>query len=372
MDLDKVAVRSLQVLQQSLRANLFNWAGSQTILSGAADAWADATNAGLGGWFEFSTGLHWFHVPLRREDIPADWDFPQSMQRAISSLELLPQLALLLGARARGGSRLQISSRASSAVGQHGCGWLLGKRFGYQAAPGDSAQRGTASRQAQLYQCDGHGLGKADGCLVQLLQGMSRSGNRGNQPRGLIAFHKATTTCMETGVRKSERERRSGLYVWGGTHGTNYPTDMYRFDLCTKQWEYLITSGDCPCGRYRHQAMVKDDLMYIVGGSGINRYGDVWTFHFGTNVWRRVNCSGTDLSDGRYAHSAVLREGFIYLYGGNDTVRHDDLLQLDLETKIWSRVLVHGKDCPPGRDFHAAVLRKDSMVVFGGSNGMRL
>lgn len=164
---------------------------------------------------------------------------------------------------------------------------------------------------------------------------------------------------------------QQGLYVWGGTHGTNYPTDMYRFDLCTKQWEYLITSGDCPCGRYRHQAMVKDDLMYIVGGSGINRYGDVWTFHFGTNVWRRVNCSGTDLSDGRYAHSAVLREGFIYLYGGNDTVRHDDLLQLDLETKIWSRVLVHGKDCPPGRDFHAAVLRKDSMVVFGGSNGMR-
>lgn len=30
--------------------------------------------------------------------------------------------------------------------------------------------------------------------------------------------------------------------------------------------------------------MVKDDLMYIVGGSGINRYGDVWTFHFGTNA----------------------------------------------------------------------------------------
>ena len=96
MDLDKAAVRSLQVLQQSLRANLFSWAGSQTVLSGAADAWADATKAGLGGWFESSTGLHWFHVPLRREDIPADWDFPLSMQKAISSLELLAQLALLL------------------------------------------------------------------------------------------------------------------------------------------------------------------------------------------------------------------------------------------------------------------------------------
>lgn len=163
---------------------------------------------------------------------------------------------------------------------------------------------------------------------------------------------------------------QEGLYVWGGTHGTNYPTDMHRFDLCSKQWEYVVTTGDLPCGRYRHQAMVKDDLMYIVGGSGINRYGDVFTFHFGTCVWRKLVCTGTDLSDGRYAHSAVLRDGFIYLYGGNDGVRHDDLQQLDLETRVWSRVAVHGQ-CPPGRDFHAAVLRKDSMVIFGGSSGMR-
>lgn len=163
---------------------------------------------------------------------------------------------------------------------------------------------------------------------------------------------------------------QEGLYVWGGTHGTNYPTDMHRFDLCSKQWEYVVTTGDLPCGRYRHQAMVKDDLMYIVGGSGINRYGDVFTFHFGNCVWRKLVCTGTDLSDGRYAHSAVLREGFIYLYGGNDGVRHDDLQQLDLETRVWSRVAVYGQ-CPPGRDFHAAVLRKDSMVIFGGSSGMR-
>lgn len=163
---------------------------------------------------------------------------------------------------------------------------------------------------------------------------------------------------------------QKGLYVWGGTHGTNYPTDMHRFDLCSKQWEYVVTSGDLPCGRYRHQAMVRDELMYIVGGSGINRYGDVFTFHFGTSVWRKLVCTGTDLSDGRYAHSAVLRDGYIYLYGGNDGVRHDDLQQLDLETRVWSRVVVHGQ-CPPGRDFHAAVLRKDSMVIFGGSNGMR-
>jgi len=163
---------------------------------------------------------------------------------------------------------------------------------------------------------------------------------------------------------------QEGLYVWGGTHGTNYPTDMHRFDLCSKQWEFVVSSGELPCGRYRHQAMVKDDVMYVVGGSGINRYGDVFAFHFDSSSWSKLVCTGTDLSDGRFAHSAVLKDGNIYLYGGNDGVRHDDLQQLDLETKVWSRVTVYGQ-CPPGRDFHAAVLRKDSMVIFGGSSGTR-
>lgn len=164
-----------------------------------------------------------------------------------------------------------------------------------------------------------------------------------------------------------------GLIVWGGTHGTNYPTDMHRFNLCSKQWEVLVAMGDIPSGRYRHQAMVKEDVMYVVGGSGINRYGDVYLFNFTSNYWSKLMTSGADLSDGRYAHSAVLIGKAIYLYGGNDGVRHDDLLQLDLESKVWSRIQVHGIHTPPGRDFHAAVLMgNESMIIFGGSsNGMR-
>jgi N-acetylneuraminic acid mutarotase len=161
------------------------------------------------------------------------------------------------------------------------------------------------------------------------------------------------------------------LYVWGGTHGTNYPTDMHRFDVCTKQWEPVQAYGELPCGRYRHQAMVKDHTMYIVGGSGINRYGDVFTFDFPSSTWKKMHCTGTDLADGRYAHSAVLRGNFIYLYGGNDGVRHEDLLQLDLESRVWSRIQVASSVSPPGRDFHAAVLRQDAMVIFGGSSGIR-
>ncbi len=55
--------------------------------------------------------------------------------------------------------------------------------------------------------------------------------------------------------------------------------------------------------------MVADDCMYIVGGSGANRYGDVHKFDFSTLTWSRVECAGEQLAEGRYAHSAVLIGG---------------------------------------------------------------
>ena len=63
--------------------------------NGAADAWADTHVAGLGGWFfDHSNTLRWFHLELRREDIPDSWDWPDSMQKGICALELLAQQVL--------------------------------------------------------------------------------------------------------------------------------------------------------------------------------------------------------------------------------------------------------------------------------------
>ena len=61
-------------------------------------------------------------------------------------------------------------------------------------------------------------------------------------------------------------------------------TVLYTTITSLSNWSQFVSKPT----RYRHQAMVKDDLMYIVGGSGINRYGDVWTFHFGTNAAQRL------------------------------------------------------------------------------------
>ena len=64
--------------------------------NGAADAWACAHLAGLGGWFETEGKLYWFHLELKAQDMPEDWGWPDVMQKAIGALELLGQLALVI------------------------------------------------------------------------------------------------------------------------------------------------------------------------------------------------------------------------------------------------------------------------------------
>ncbi|KAF4756812.1 hypothetical protein FOZ63_030173 [Perkinsus olseni] len=212
-------------------------------------------------------------------------------------------------------------------------------------------------------------------------------------PLGMVEVQDAPTArygqCM---VQHNEQ-----LYIWGGTHGTNYPTDMHRFDLVSKHWFGVPMSGEQPSGRYRHQALVRNDCMYVLGGSGTARYGDVFEFNLCTNTWKRLVCSGVGLfQQGRYAHAAVLQDSKVLVYGGNDGRRTNDLLTFDIDTQVWAQLPVHALEAPPGRDFHAAVATApqtilsalsdpgqdswsspgnsageelDAMVIFGGSSG---
>ena len=57
-----------------------------------------------------------------------------------------------------------------------------------------------------------------------------------------------------------------------------------------------------------------------------------------------MQCSGGAqlLADGRYAHSTVLKNDQVYLFGGSDGVRHDDVIKLDLQHHVWTQEQIHG------------------------------
>ena len=53
--LDYICLAAMSVLQSAFRNNS-SWAGEVALDTGAADAWAGASLAGLGGWFRSGSG----------------------------------------------------------------------------------------------------------------------------------------------------------------------------------------------------------------------------------------------------------------------------------------------------------------------------
>ena len=89
-NLDSAATAALRLLKTRVL-------GARMDMNGAADAWANASLSGLGGWCLNSAGeSFWFHLGLRLEDMPNAWQWPRTMQQDIAALELLAQLALVL------------------------------------------------------------------------------------------------------------------------------------------------------------------------------------------------------------------------------------------------------------------------------------
>ena len=70
-------------------------------LPGRADASADLSSAGIGGWVQLGAScqpkdVFWFSETFDREELPPAWQFEGPMQRAICAWEALAQLGSLV------------------------------------------------------------------------------------------------------------------------------------------------------------------------------------------------------------------------------------------------------------------------------------
>uniref|UniRef100_A0A3B4YWG6 Kelch domain-containing protein 10 n=1 Tax=Stegastes partitus TaxID=144197 RepID=A0A3B4YWG6_9TELE len=155
------------------------------------------------------------------------------------------------------------------------------------------------------------------------------------------------------------------LYVFGGTTGYLYSTDLHRLDLTTREWTHLKPNNapsDLPEERYRHELAHDGQRIYILGG------GTSWTsypldkihaYNLETNYWEEIVTKPQE----KIGFPAARRQVFI-CGGYNGELILSDLWKINLQTFQWTKLPAL---MPEPAYFHcAAVTPAGCMYVHGG------
>lgn len=182
------------------------------------------------------------------------------------------------------------------------------------------------------------------------------------------------------------------FYIIGGTTGFIYNLDVHRLDLQTCNWECIYsnfnnldTSDSDPEGRYRHEVVLHNNTIFVLGGGqSIETFTlqKIPCFDLSTNRWHvRRTLPEPDFNSLRHqgeqnitgypkdrkCHSCVHYKNYAYIFGGRCILQvYGDLWRLNLDTLQWN-CLITSQLSPFKAFFHsAAVTNSGCMYIFGG------
>ncbi|KAI0458412.1 hypothetical protein F5B21DRAFT_429830 [Xylaria acuta] len=172
----------------------------------------------------------------------------------------------------------------------------------------------------------------------------------------------------------------SKIYIFGGQVEGYFMNDLSAFDLNQLQmpnnrWEILIETseidtpptGKVPPPRTNHSMITYNDKMYLFGGTnGQLWFSDVWCYDPPTNTWTQLDCIGY-IPSPREGHSAALIDDVMYIFGGRGKVGDDlgDLAAFRISSRRWYTFQNMGPT-PSPRSGHSMTAAGKSIVVVGG------
>ena len=161
------------------------------------------------------------------------------------------------------------------------------------------------------------------------------------------------------------------IYVLGGNVRENN-ANVRKNDVWSsadgETWSLVTGSANWPA-RDRHQAVVHNGRMYVLGGLATVIVNDVWSSANGSS-WR---FEGNADWDARYFHQAVSHAGRLYVLGGNDSgIGNKSGVKSDVWSSVDGRSWVREKDNNvfwSNRFRHQSLSRDGFLYVLGGENG---
>ena len=161
------------------------------------------------------------------------------------------------------------------------------------------------------------------------------------------------------------------MYVFGGSNGSQEFNKITAINLKTLASRVILPDNNlCPPALDSHTACLYEDgtaaWMIVFGGFAVGeRSSNVYTFNLSSEKWKQAQTSKGP--QGRSNHSAVIFGDHMYVFGGtsDEGEKLSDLWMLDLRTYHWTEIQALG-DVPSGRSGHSAALFKDVMIIFGG------
>ncbi|XP_015909567.2 kelch domain-containing protein 10 [Parasteatoda tepidariorum] len=169
------------------------------------------------------------------------------------------------------------------------------------------------------------------------------------------------------------------LLIFGGTaypFGAKSSNDAHICNLKTLQWSKLETTGTPPKKQYGQAMAIFENKMYVVGGtSGYAYSNEVHCLNLATKEWRQLNkCVGPSHlrseyePEPRYRHEIAIEDNKLFVFGGGTAAESFELSRLpvfNLDTNTWFQIATTG-DCPEPRRCHSCVQIKSDVYICGG------
>ncbi|KAF2090070.1 hypothetical protein K490DRAFT_62943 [Saccharata proteae CBS 121410] len=172
----------------------------------------------------------------------------------------------------------------------------------------------------------------------------------------------------------------SKIYIFGGQVEGYFFNDLVAFDLNALQvpnnrWEVLVPNsidvgappGQFPPARTNHSVVSWNDKLYLFGGTdGLTWFSDVWCYDPRTNVWTELDCIGY-IPLAREGHAAAIVNDTMYIFGGRTREGTDlgDLAAFRITSRRWYMFQNMGPS-PSPRSGHSMTAFGKHVVVLAG------